>query len=317
MISDTVDYMICPPSPEIASRIFRLYERVYGDSQAFAARWEWEFMQHPSSREIMLLCAEMNGELVGVSARHPVTVRYKGAEIRAHTASNSMVAPETRGKGVVQELYHMAAEGGTLQLSKGTAPAMYEILKKVGYRDIVPNTFMIAYLRPCRILIQKLTGITPALKAFNTQEGDEMLPVRSIPENIDRLAAVDGIIKNADYLHWRYVDIPHRQYHIFVRNITGRPVSLIVIRLAGTIDREQRDEPAMALAFARKAALRVGASRMIAWCTSAKIRSCLEDIGFRDNRESPKCSYFCMDAKLNIEWNQFNLEHGDGDIDYL
>jgi len=327
MSKDKITYKSVPPSPDIAAKVFRLYERVYGDAQSFINRWDWEFMQHPRSSEIMLHCAEMNDELVGMTVRHPVSITYRGKLIKACFASNTMVVPETRGKGVVRELYRMAAENGTLQLSKGTATAMYSILKKIGYKDIFPSTFQQIYLRPFRILLKRLTGMhaSVTMNNFSPEERDEMRPVFSIPEDISNLRSPDGIIKDADYLRWRYIEIPHKTYQIFVRRNSSKLVSMLVLRIAGTKvyivdiiwDREYRDEPATSLAFAKKAARRMGAYKMKAWSTSSDVRNVLGKLNFIDKGESPHFSFFCTDPYLTLEWHSMNIEHGEGDIDYL
>jgi len=328
MSAGNINYLSVPPSAEIAARIFRLYERVYGDPQNFIKRWEWEFMQHPRSEEILLHCAELSGELVGMTVRHPVSISYRGSLVRAYFASNTMVVPEARGKGVVRELYRMAATGGALQLSKGIAPAMYIILKKIGYKDIFPNTFQINYLRPLQLILQRFasTSFSEKLQGFEPDIRDEMRPVSSIPEDISNITCPDGVLKDADYLRWRYIEIPHKKYQIFFRRDSlNQPVAMLVLRAEGSTiflvdiiwDRECQDEPAASLAFAKKAALRMGATRMRSWCTSADIRKTLGKLNFLDKGESPRFSFFCSDPSLDIEWQRLNLVHGEGDIDYL
>lgn len=325
--ADHIKYSSAPPSPELAKRVFRLYERLYGDPHNFIRRWEWEFMQHPRSREIVLHCAEMDGELIGFSARHPVSITHRGTLLTASFASNSMVAPEMRGKGVVRELYRLAAESGEVQFSKGTTPAMYNILINIGYKDIYPNTFQHYYLRPFRLLLKRIISTSGPKKPleFKPADSDEMQKVTSLPDDIGTIVAPDGIIKSAEYLRWRYLEIPHKTYLLFVRRESDKPVSLLVLRSEGTTvylvdiiwDRKQRNEPAATLAFAKKAAFRMGAYKLKAWCTFSAIRNSLSSLNFRDKGMTPRFTYFCADPSLEMEWQDLNFVHGDGDIDYL
>jgi hypothetical protein len=320
-------YTVVPPSSEISEEVFRLYSRIYGDPQGFINRWEWEFMQHPRSRDIALYCAKLDGELTGITVRHPVTILYRGQLIEARFASNSMVIPEARGRGIIRELYQMAAANGALQLSKGTATGMYTVLKKIGYRDIFPSTFQINYLRPFRLLLRKLLGMQApgSLQEIKSLNTDAMSQVDTIPEDIASMSVPDGIIKDVAYLCWRYIAIPHKQYRIFVRRVAGNLVSLLILRADGSTvylvdsiwNRDCHDEPATSLSFAKEVAMRMGASRLKAWCTASEVRSALGRLGFVDKGESPRFSYYSTDPALSIDWHRLNLTHGEGDIDYL
>jgi len=322
-----ITYRTAAPSPEMAERVFRLYESVHGHVERLAARWEWEFLRHPRRLDIRLHYAEADGVLVGLTVRHPIRVAYRGEVLNAAFASNSMVAPGWRGRGIIRKLYSMAMEEPVLHLSKGTAPEMYAILRKIGYREIQPATFQQCYVRPLRLLLQRAGWKAPhaASSRFKQISSDEMTASETIPDDAGCIRGIDGPIKDASHLRWRYVDIPHRKYSLFVRRDGGRLVSLLVMREAGpTIyivdliwEKGILGEPRQSLAFAASAARRMGASKIVAWFTSSEIRQSLRNLGFVNRGETPRFSYASAPQSPDIEWQSTNFVHGDGDIDYL
>jgi GNAT superfamily N-acetyltransferase len=313
--------------------IFRLFERVYGNSRAIRDRWEWEFHRHPRAEEIALWVAESTEGPVGMTVRMPVTLAIRGEIRRGCFASNSMVDPAYRGCGIIGELYDRAAETGVIQLSKGTAAGMYKVLKRMGYRDILPNTFQVRLLAPLRWVWGKISKNRPEA-AIARSEGP-ITPFRQIdrfPEEFDRFAfrAVSGecggIFKNADHMNWRYLDTPHWSYRAYLRESNNGIVSSVVLRISGSSatlvdilwDPDQRDEPAISVRFARKASLCLGAVKLVAWGSAQALRRELRSQLFFENSETPHFSfrYPGGDGEA-IDWSSVNIVHGDGDAEYL
>lgn len=322
-----IQYRCFDQNREDPELIFNLFETIYGDSTAIRQRWSWEILKHPENEDVKIYVAETLGNLVGMTVRMPCSLMIGGNVKRAYFATNSMVIPDCRGQGVIRGLYDLAGRFGDVQLSKGTAPAMYNILKKIGYKDINPNCFQFMYLRLFRLILQRCTGRSGPikLKTLKPADRDEMRLVSSIPEDIDSISAPDGISKDAGYLHWRYIDIPHKKYQVFERRESGKLVSMLVLRSAGSTvylvdmiwDRERKDEPATSLTFAKEAALRMGAYKIIAWSSFMDVRITLSKLNFIDKGETPRFSFFCRDISMDLKLQNMNFAHGDGDIDYL
>ncbi len=327
-MSSGIIYKSVQPSVAISEAVFSLQEQVYGDSTALRQRWEWEFMNHPKQAEIKLYCAEYNGQLVGLTVRHPVFLQVQDARVPACFASNSMVRPDMRGQGIIQNLYQQAAEdGGDIQLSKGTAEGMYSVLKKFGYQDVIPNTYQVCILDPVKWVVQRFFNKPGrALKEVNESVALYNIILHGeIPDDVTEICC-DGVLKDAQYLAWRYRKIPHKQYHIYIRRVAGSPVSFLVLRYSGNCaylvdiiwDKNLADEPAATIRIAKKEARRMGASKMVAWATHKKVRTALRNQVFFDRSESPHFSYYCLSNKADgISWNDMNFVHGDGDLDYL
>lgn len=329
MNSDEIKYSVYQPSKDLLDRLSTFFEKVYGNSKSFKQRSCWEFLQYPSRLQVRIYCAEVGEELVGITVRHAVEVMCHGEIITACFASNSMVHPEYRGKGIIRILYKMAADSGGLQFSKGTALGMYNVLKSFGYKDVIPNTYQVCLVAPVKWVLQKI-GVR-----FPTQAGKDIFLINgyselvNISENLQGLcdrSKRDGVVKDYQYLRWRYIDIPHKSYRLFLRMINDIPVSLVVLRITGNTvylvdllwDSNTEDEPESSVVFAKKFARHAGGSKLVAWATLNAVRNALKKNSFIDRGETPKFSFFS--DQLNnaaIEWSSMHFVHGEGDIDYL
>jgi GNAT superfamily N-acetyltransferase len=317
-------------NPEV---IFRLFEKVYGDSSAIRNRWEWEFHRHPRADEIALWVAEDTEGPVGMTVRMPVTLAIRGEIRRGCFASNSMVDPAYRGCGIIGELYDRAAETGVIQLSKGTAAGMYKVLKRIGYRDIQPNTFQVCLLAPFKWVLGRVTKFRPIV----TEESDEgdtgsFRRIEHFTEAFDRFARkamtgdYGGMVKDAGYMNWRYINVPHRRYRTYARESNGEIISSVVLRISGNTatiadilwDPRQQDELAAAIGFARKASRRLGAVKLVAWGTAAPLRKELKRQFFFERSETPNFAFLETNGNAQtVDWSAMHFVHGDGDVEYL
>lgn len=318
------------PSRELLDRYCTLFEAVYGSSEALSRRVEWEFLRYPSRMPIKFYCAEAGGKIVAVTVRIPLEILCQGRVITAYFATNSMVHPEYRGKGLAKALYKMAADTGGLQLSKGTADGMYKILKKIGYQDIVPNTYQVCIISPIKWLLwrvgfKSLPIKSSGLNSFQVAGYAELHDISGDLQCFLERSHRDGIIKDCQYLSWRYLDIPHRSYRLFLRKSDDLPISLVVTRIAGNTmylvdliwDTKVQDEPEASLAFTKKFARHAGVSKLIAWATLQTLRNALSANNFYDRGESPNFSCYSAQMDKEIEWSSLHIVHGDGDIEYL
>ncbi|MBT0662725.1 GNAT family N-acetyltransferase [Geobacter pelophilus] len=331
MSDEEVKYFSYPASDELLDKYCALFKTVYGDSESFQKRIQWELLQYPSKLPVTLFCAEVNDTIVGVTIRHPVEILHKGKVLSAFFASNSMVHPEYRGKGLIRELYTMAAAAGGLQLSKGTADEMYKVLKKIGYQDIIPNTYQVCIVDPIKWALKKigfrnLACNSLGMGAFLVKGYSELHTISDDLQDFCDRAQRDGIIKDLQYLMWRYLEIPHRSYRLFLRKSDDKAVSLIVLRVTGSTvylvdllwDVKTLDEPEASVMFAKSFARDARASKLIAWATLKQMRDALSRNYFFNRGETPHFS--CYSGQLDneiIDWSSLHFVHGDGDIEYL
>jgi len=316
---------------EDAERIFSLTEKVRGDSRFFRDRWPWEVLGHPEVGKIQIFVAETgDGELAGMTMRMPCDLRVEGDIRRAFFATNSQVAQAFRGQGIIQQLYGLAAENGALHLSKGTAAAMYRVLMKMGYREIVENRYQKALLAPWPWVSARITGRPPrlGLAAVKPADSTEFGPVYLFCTEHATLKIPSAItpLLTTDRLNWRYFQVPHCKYIVYERRRQGRLLSWFVLRMRGTeavlVDMswasEAADEPCHTLHFAKGLARRLGAVTMNAWFSHHDLRRSLTRQFFLVRPETPHFAYFSNDRSWHdLSWKNAYFVYGDNDTDYL
>ena len=206
---------------EPVERLFELYEKIWGSSN-LRERWKWEYINNPKSDQIKVLIAEDGDRLVGATTRLPFEILIDGKLQLAYFSVNSMADAEYRGRGIMGTLYKKSAEIIPLLYSKGTTPGMYRLLMKLGYTPVVPNTYMVSLLSPIKWVLRKLKLPIPLKKKpLQHEDTAEFDDIREFGDEFDdfwnRVAGqYPGIvIKKKDYMNWRYIDIPHRDYEAY------------------------------------------------------------------------------------------------------
>lgn len=330
-----INYRLFDQYCENLELLFKLFETIYGDSVSVRQRWPWEFLSHPEKDGVKIFVAEEQKKLCGMTVRMPCSLKVGGHIKRAFFATNSMVHPKYRGQGIMSSLYYIAGQSGDIQLSKGTSPAMFTVLRKIGYQEIFPNNFQTCLLSPFKWVITKMSGKIH----FNTGEtfsevqiGDYFRLTRFDGEDnrgLDRLLIdgnYGGVLKHIDLLNWRYCDIPHCRYHIFVRKHNGEVISMFVLRLAGLTaylvdicwsDRV-KDEPAKTIKFAKNLAKNMGAIKLVFWGTLQSLRNEMTKQSFVERVETPEFNFFSKDPIFDrVNWADMHFVHGDSDVEYL
>lgn len=312
-------------------RIFRLFEKVYGDSKAIRERWSWEFTRNPMADRVRVFVADRGeGKLAGMTVRMPCDLRAGDNVISAFFATNSMVDPDFRGQGIIRRLYAMASEGEALHLSKGTTPEMYRQLLKMGYRAIEPNRYQVAALAPLSLLMARVAGRAPRMVEDRNalQSFPDFRPIEEFGEEHAALPTPGSLapIRGKELLEWRYKEAPHRRYLIHERRVGGRLASWSVMRLAGSgallsdlrWSSESQDEPGRTIRFSKALARRHGAVKLTAWFNNGRLREVLKRNLFVERKGTPRFSWFsCDPIWQSMEWDKTHFSHGDGDTDYV
>lgn len=320
---------------EEPERIFELFSKIYGNGDALRDRWYWEIMDHPSAREIRILVAEEGDKLAGATTRLPFTFVFKGKKYPAFYNVNSMVDPEFRRRGIMKRLYEWSAETMPLLFSKGTSPAMYSLLMRLGFQPIEPNTFLIAMLAPSKWLWWKITGRSkkPDLSKPVSSSYTEFIEFDWFDDRLDVLYAhsinkFTGLAdKDQRYMNWRYRNIPHRTYRCFIREINEKPASVVVLGGIGSKgcivdciwDPTLFDEPLTTIKFARSWLQKAGFIKASCWATYEPFRDCLSKAGFLERRETPNFSVYSkhQDIRPFLTGNRLHFVHGDSDTEYI
>lgn len=312
-----------------------MYELTYG-AKVDESVWEWKYVKNPDVSGIKMIVAVADKRIVGATTRMPADLLINNEVRKAYFNVDSMVHPDFRRLGIMQSLYGYTASVMPIQYSKGTNPGMYGLLKKIGYRDVLPNTFMVKYLSIPKLLLNKIrvysarTGAPPEVRD-NCGEKGFIRAERFGPEFDEfhrRVSPGFGgvLIKDSERMNWRYNAIPHRQYHVFYRKKGGKIVSVAVMRIkevSGSIvdilwDRAEGDEPRTTVRFCAGFLKSAGALKVTCWATLDNLRAVLKENGFIDNNETPRFSVFApngMDVFAN--GGKIHFVEGDGDSEYL
>ena len=312
--------------------LWELYSSVYGSDELLRRRWHWEIEEHPLRNRLRIIVARDGERLVGQSVRLPVDIVLENKLLPAEFAVNSMVHPDYRGHGVIRNIYRFGFEAGILQLSKGTAPGMYRLLMKMGYRKIKPDTFMVALLRPFSWVSSKLMKKTvrlpsPGLSGLGHDnsgftltdnfESDWILPTPPV------LACCQ---KTASFLNWRYCKIPHQVYNCYVKEQDNKVEAWYVLHFQGSTavlvdlgwDGSKPGSLDALIRSAKRRARMQGAIKISFWGNNVGLRGKLKKRGFRPRPESPGFSCYSLDKSwLDFPWSESHFVHGDGDVDYL
>jgi hypothetical protein len=315
-------------------RLFDLIRKVYGPSNEFEKRWNWEYFENPKSKKIKILIAEDDQKIIGCTTRMPVTILLKGYEMDGFFSINTMSDPSYRRRGIVKNLYKMASETMPLQLSKGSALNMYKLLLKIGYRPIAPNTFMVAVLSPFRWLLWRARLSSPKINfdPHHYNLPDSFVSISNFDHEFDEFwnrvsVHYEGIVaKDSAYMNWRYVSIPHLSYKKFYRKKDARIVAMVVLRSKGSSglivdiiwDQDIKDEPACTIDFAKDYFKKRGVIKLFCWGTLSKLRKSLKRSHFFDRGEMTNFSVYATPEKMSCfsYGDKFHFVHGDSDSDY-
>ncbi len=313
-----------------------LFEKVW-KSRSLRERWHWEYIENPRSEAIRVLVAEDQGKIAGYTTRLPFELKIQETIFPFYFSVNSMVDPDYGRRGIMQSLYQKAAESMPLLYSKGTTAPMYRLLIKIGYEKVEPNNYMVRINSPVRWLLWRL-GLY-AVKTPKEPEADLIADgfarVTQFGKEFDEFwRDVSGqypgiIVKDSDYMNWRYLAIPHKTYEPFYRIDGGKIVSTVVFNVKGKTGTivdiiwrpDHADEPGRTIHFISRYAKARGLVKTVCWATYRDLRRCLRKNLFFERKETPNFSVLSKNKTLGgyrlSDASAFHFVHGDGDTEYI
>lgn len=219
--------------------ITRLFEEVFQE-ECPISRWRWKYVENHLNRTYTFL-AEDNGRIVGHCSLLPTWMSFQGGKTMAAQRVDSMVHPDYRRRGILvslaKECYARAAAEGVAILYHfpneqsyslsiqsldshrlGRLPQFVRILdaRAIIERRIHSPAIASLSARPVRLLSELRRGnVKPESKGHV-----KIVNVGVFDSRFDGLwlAAKDrfgiSVWKDSNYLNWRYVSCPDRQYHV-------------------------------------------------------------------------------------------------------
>ena len=320
---------------EEPTKLLRLFAATYGSARRLEARWDWQYANHPQSDRVLILVAVQDERIVAATSYLPMDILIAGRVLTCHHASDSMVHPEFRRRGLMSELYKRAIKEIGTNCAKGVNRGMDKLLEGLGYQYVEPDSTRVRYISPVRLVLNRLMGSGPRAMADVPRRGlhSQLKWVGRFDSRFDefwnrvapRYSAV--VVKNSDYMNWRYVDIPHREYVALLREQDDQVVAVLVLSLhtdsasiADIIwDREVSKEPAFTVRAAITWARRAGFNKLSCWGTFSDLSDALQRTFFVD-RGPPLRFLAYADGEQSRRAFQGDRAHfvdGDCDSEYV
>lgn len=303
--------------------IMELHNQVF-DTKISIDFWRWLFEENPV-RPPCIKLAKVGDKLIGHFAVFPVKMKFGDKIVIASKSCLTMTHPMYRGKGIfinlADRLFSEIRERGVLLTIGNPNKNSYGVFtRRAGYENLFGKTGIPYLVKPINIksIINKYfsnvffrelpnTIISPLFGFFGKNEYSaptvhvSINRAHSFDERIDkfwkqiseehRIATV----RDKDYLSWRYLQSPGRQYAIFIaeenneirgyvilrdRNLFGLRAGLIVDIL--TVSSDSRVSQAL---LRRSVDYFISQNLDVVACLMLKHHSCydeLKKLGFRE-----------------------------------
>jgi predicted N-acetyltransferase YhbS len=241
--------------------IYELLKIVYPNEQydydKWLRQWHWMYRENPVG-DGYIWVADDNGRIVGHSAAIPIMMKIGGSLIRGRLASNAMTHPDYRRQGMYRiltkhKIDELVENGLRIAYDFGGKSPTYPIDAKYfeafsvcTTRALVKpynwrNTLQAKFTNPLLVTLGAIGGNlmqnvfyrakkTPAaqgLSIVNTTQFDSR--INDLWSRVfDQYQII--VVRNQDYLNWRYVSIPDITYTILVAENAGEICGYIVFR---------------------------------------------------------------------------------------
>jgi GNAT superfamily N-acetyltransferase len=323
-------------SREDAGQLLQLKESVYA-KRVSREVFDWEYLRHPRREEIRVFVVERGGVVVASTTRLPATLRANGVDSPVFFNIDSMVHPAHRRRGFMRDLYRFAREqlgGGAAFFSKGSSTHIYPLLMSIGHREILPNTYLVSYPSAARWLMSRLHLHSPSPQAHRAAlvGFDDFHPIDRFGPDFDayfeRVSRKLSVIfcRDAAFMSWRYLGVPHRRYLCFKRTVGDQIVSVVVVALNGDQgqvvdllwDLEHDEEPERTVRFTQALFDEHEVVRVSCFATHPRLRETLLRSGFVDRGDTPQFSAFFRPGyeAAFAPGSELHVVDGDGDTEF-
>ncbi len=232
--------------------VFREEERDKLDSRF----WQWEFMEGPDGKAFIYIVEDRN-KIIGHFADIPRRFSVEGEVVLGTLSLDLMVHPDYWRRGIFAALGRYGAE--KVKQEKGLFLTAFPIrletilgLKKIGWKEVAKLPVLVYPIRfkgilnryvhfpPLGLLIGGIARffyfLLYGLEMRKETGGIEIDQVRSLDESFDHLWQKASYlhplmgIRDRDYLNWRYLQHPTRNYVIYRAKENGEMRGYIILR---------------------------------------------------------------------------------------
>lgn len=188
-------------------QILKLFETVFRQKLSLE-NWQWRFRDNPAGKHFIKLMWE-GDKLIGHYAVSPVYMNIEGEEVFTALSLTTMTHPDYGGRGVFKQL--SSAMYQYLE-SKFQCKAIwgfpnnnshYGFVKRLGWTNL--SVLHTLGLKSQNIKPKGLTFTVNTISSFNNHHQ------AFISKKISKFAKI-YIIKNKNYLNWRFIKKPNTSY---------------------------------------------------------------------------------------------------------
>ena len=308
--------------PDDRRAVDALYRRVFGNDAAEASRlrWQWQYGRNPNNpgREPEIWIAREGKAIVGQYATMPVQVSVKGAQVRGSWGMDVMVAPERQRQGLGELLFRTWDLHVGVALGLGLSESSHRLFQKLRWPDVGPLPCLVKPLtrralrrpnwpQPLNRLVSAITLPIVKIVSRTRPMSAEVRLIQRFDESFTNLWAElapkfdFAVRRDAAYLNWKYVGVPHVRYMLAALRRDDRNVGYAVYRHL----HEPRGRVTLLVDFLADPEDEAGLNTLVRWidrearqADSDKIRTFAMHAGFR--RVLRRAGYF--QVKSTVEF---------------
>jgi hypothetical protein len=242
-------------NPGDENAICALFERVFGKPMGKTEslrHWRWEFLENPADGLFVQLAWD-GDKLVGQYTASPVQMYANGINFTAALSHDTMTDPKYGGLGIfraaAETLYRQQTDAGQgFIYGFPNRNSIHGFIKYLQWQQIMPAP---VHIRPVSIFKNSFNKIlhtendTSSVGESNLQNTASLFLDKSGKHRM-RVEKEFGdwadelwmrcrnqhrlwVVRNKDYLNWRYVTKPENKYHIVSIWQGDQPVGYVVI----------------------------------------------------------------------------------------
>jgi len=208
----------------------------------------WQYNKNPSGYPIYSI-ARCDNKLIGQYLVIPFNYLYKNEQIKGTLSLNTLIHPDFQGKGLFTKLAgstYLKCTDLNIGFTNGFPnPMSYGgFIKKLNFKEVGKCQLMLRPIRPFNFLFDFLKnnkvkhgGDLPFEMTHFENQGTEFSKLTKNDSDLYNIfwssITHDKITinKNFDFIKWRYMDLPGRNYHLFKSVRNKKVTSIIVLRI--------------------------------------------------------------------------------------
>jgi GNAT superfamily N-acetyltransferase len=240
-------------------KIFELWEAIHPNKQYnlkdWMTWWNWMYKQNPAGNGIIFL-ADHNDKVVGQYAVIPMLMKMNKNIIMGSLGVDAMTHPNYRRQGIFQTLgkttlSYAENKGIKLMIAKAndySGPGsisklnMFPIsslrlfFKPLNWENALRPRIKNKFLLKICVNVGKLSQHTIYRNRSKIPKDVNITKISSFDERINEFwndisnYYLITIVRNREFLNWRYVSVPNRKYTIYIAEVGEKIEGYIVLR---------------------------------------------------------------------------------------